>query len=415
MMKLLSQRVRDELPFITPAWRTAAFTAAALSRVPPTSAFAEKLAFQVHRTARDNVARRLVEPIVVEAAKSSEKCNLAIKTSLKFDPNRICLLKPFVSPAEKGVIKIMFSETIASASRYSRFQSPSRRGYTLVLEPSWTGAADPELLQYAKLPTDVVVLAGAKTDYEFLTLLDSALRPINIGPCDWGDPRLAEPFLARPKRFDLLVNSTWAAWKRHFVLFQALAKLPQPIRVALVGVPWDGGTRNDVLNVAQYYGVADWLTIFEKIPFQEVIQLNCESRAAALFSLKEGSNRALTEAMLCNTPVILLDRHWGGIVKNVVPQTGVISSERDLPNNIQHVLTNQSSFTPRQWALDNISCLVSTQKLNSFLQDLALARGEPWTSGICVHSNSPECKRWDDARKPEAEEQIKHIAELFQR
>lgn len=412
LRQVLHQRMRDKVPFLALAWRSAAIAVAALARFQPTTEVARTLALKIHRVTRDRTAQRIVEPIVRKVATSKPRIGKQTYKKLKFTPERVCLLKPFISPGEKGVLKIKFSEVIAELPGIPGFSKLTER-YTLALEPSWTGAADFGLLQYADTASDVVVLTGEESDHDFLKSLGSALRPINIGPCDWGDHRLAEPYLNTPKRFDLIVNSSWAAWKRHFVIFQALSKLDRPIRVALIGFPWDGGTLDNVMNAAKFYGVADCLTVFENIPFEKVIELNCASRAAALLSLKEGSNRALSEAILCNTPVILLDRHLGGITKNVVRQTGLITSERDLPRSIQFILDNEASFSPRQWAMANNACTVSTDRLNTFLKELAAARNEPWTQDICVHSNSPECNRWDDPRSAILDAQTKEIAALF--
>lgn len=387
-------KVTESLPFIAPLWVSLGLCTVALSRIAFLRPRAEKLAFQIHRSARSNFARSLVEPLVADAARSHRCKPRQHDHGLAFTRSRVMILKSFVSPREPGVLKIMFSETIERLPQIPGFAELFGR-YRLVLEPSWTGAADPGLLQYAALPGPVVVLAGAKTDFDFLTRLSSALRPIRIGPCDWVDPRCAEPYLGSPKEFDLVLNSTWVPWKRHRVLFRALSRLDRKIRVALIGVPWEGGTLDDIMASAAAFGVSEQLTVFEHIPFHRVMEIHAKSRTAALLSLKEGSNRALAEAIFCDVPVILLDRHWGGITKNDVPQTGIVTSERGLPHSITDLIERGATLRPRSWAMEHISSTVSTAKLTAFLQEIASERGEDWTHDLFVHSNSPECTYWN--------------------
>jgi glycosyltransferase involved in cell wall biosynthesis len=392
--------VIEMIPFIAPCWKLAARVAKLLSPFHTFKPITLYLALRIHRTARNESARLLVEPIIrqtdwrlIRTCKQSQLVNDITR-------QRLLSLKPFVPPAEKGVLKVMFSETCRLLPSLPRFADIINK-YTLVLEPSWTGASDISLLQYENIPSDVVVLAGAESDLEFLRRLGSSLKPIRIGPCDWVDPRIAEPYLGSRKIYDLVMNSTWATWKRHHLLFRALAKLPRRLSVALVGVPWDGGTIDDVMDAAKLYDIDSCLTVFEGIPYEQVMKITCSSRAAILLSLKEGSNRALTEAMFCNVPVILLDTHWGGVTKNIVPETGVMCEERNLHHIIDKVSREAVMFTPRAWAKENISCTVSTTRLNSFLKELATKRGEKWTRDIVVHSNSPECKYYNPTAEAE--------------
>lgn len=394
-LRLLKRAQLERIPEAWPLWRSLAYSAQVMSRLPHLRERSIRLAMNVHRSSRDRHSAALVEPLISRSLDAFAP-RAGNETASKLQRNRLCVLKPFSSPNEKGVLKVMFSPVIAEIPRLPKFKEILQR-YTLVLEPSWTGAADPGLLQYAQCDQDVVVLAAPEVDFNFLTRLDSAMKPIRIGPCDWVDPRVAEPFLASQKQYDIVMVSLWAGWKRQDVLFRALTQLDPALRVALIGEPWDGGLKEHVVSAAKLYGVDKQLTFFECIPYQEVMKIVCSSRIGVLLSLKEGSNRFLAEAMFCNLPVILLDKHVGGIVKNVVPDTGIIASERELASAIKSMLGSLESYRPRKWAEENISCVVSSRKLNAFLKELALRRGETWSQDILVHSNSPECKYWDAA------------------
>jgi len=310
--------------------------------------------------------------------------------------NRVSVLKPYVSPTERGVIHLKFSEVISAFPKSADMACISKY-YRLVLEPSWTGLCDPGILQYARHAPGTVVMAPDRMDYQFLEGLDDKLVPVNLGPCDWVDPRVPETYIGSRKAYDIVVNANWAAWKRHQVLFAALRELPPSLKVALIGGSLDGGTLERIFRIARYFGVEKQLTAFQFIPFTEVMRVVSSSRCAVLLSLKEGANRALSEAMFCDVPVLLLDEHVGGIRKNVVPETGVIAPERELPTALQGLLANSGALHPRAWALSNISCVVSTSVLESRLREVALREGEQWTSGIVVRANSPETKYYDSA------------------
>jgi glycosyltransferase involved in cell wall biosynthesis len=262
--------------------------------------------------------------------------------------------------------------------------------YTLVFEPSWSGYCHPDLLEYTRWNQEVVILAAEPNDFAFLTRLKSNLTPLELGPCDWVDPRVQTPYLDNPKEFDVVMNSNWAAWKRHHVLFRMLSKAKRRYNVLLIGVKLDGKVKADVEQLAQYFGVLDQLTILEDIPFATVMDMTCRARVSILLSLKEGGNRSIPESIFCNLPVIVLKNNVGGIRKRVVPATGLQIDEDDLEAAVEQL--QHADLQPRQWGIDHMSCFRSTDRMNGFLRERALLRGEPWTMDIAGRSNSPESK-----------------------
>jgi glycosyltransferase involved in cell wall biosynthesis len=311
-----------------------------------------------------------------------------------FADSRIRVIKQYISPKEKGVIHVMFSDVIAALPQLVDLRTMNDY-FRLVLEPSWAGVCDPGLLQYARASCKNLIMVPDRADYEFIDCLASQLVPVFLGSGDWVDPRVAEPFLGAPKAFDIVVNAHWAPWKRHHVLFSAMSRMKRKPKVALIGVNWGGGDIDRIGRLARFYGVANHVTVFERIPFPKVMEVVCSSKCSVLLSLKEGANRALPESMFCNVPVVLLAENIGGAEKNVVSQTGIVVPERYLAQNLEQVLAGEFTFAPRQWALDNISCVASTATLNSRLRVTAEQEGETWTRDIVVRSNSPESKYFD--------------------
>ena len=346
---------------------------------------------QVHRTARWSWLRKLAEPYIIANVKViyQDPQSLPKPDLSRFLGNRLAVLKVPAGGGEKGVLFVMVSDMFRLLHAGMNLEK-LLEDYTLVFEPSWSGYCHPELLEYTRWNHEVFVLAAEEHDFAFLKRLNSSLVPVDLGPCDWVDPRVAVPYLSNPKEFDIVMNSNWGAWKRHYVLFRMLGRAKQRYKVVLVGVNWSGRTRADVERLAGFYGVADQLTILEHIPYEQVMDVTCRSKVSILLSLKEGSNRAIAESIFCNLPVVVLANHVGGIRKNVVPETGLLAEERHLEAAIDQLL--HADLNPREWGLENVSCFKSSEKLNLVLREHALRQGRPWTQDIAGRSNSPESK-----------------------
>lgn len=365
----------------------AAFSLALLGR----KRRAASLLSQVHRATRLTWMRKLVEPYLFTHlpaiyTDSGPAQHLELP---RFFGNRIMVLKAPAANGEKGVLFVMVSY-VFDWLRSNMDLKQLLEDYTLVFEPSWSGYCFPGLLNYTRWNDEVFVLSAEEGDFAFLTRLGSNLIPLELGPCDWVDPDVAKPYLTERKDFDIVMNSNWAPWKRHYVLFNMLRKAKRPYKVALIGVQWGSPlrTRSDILQLAHEYGVTNQLTIFDEIPYEQVMDITCKSKISILLSLKEGSNRAIAESIMCNVPVIVLANHVGGIRKNIVPETGLFADERDLGAAVDRLL--ESSLNPRIWGAEHVSCLKSSEQLNTVLREHALKQGKPWTGDIAVRSNSPD-------------------------
>ena len=365
------------------------YVAAALSKIVGSETFASRLFAAGQRSATDYKLRS------VFGVAAAQRLNTIIATGGKnlnvssVELGRLRVLKPYVGPEEKGVIHVMFTDVISALP--SRIDLAVLNSYfRLILEPSWAGICDPGILQYASTKCTNIVMAPDSSDYEFMERISTKLVPIALGSCDWVNPDVAAPYLGSEKRFDIVMNAIWAPWKRHHVLFSAMRRMKYRPRVALIGVEWDGGSIERLARLARYYGVEDLITVFERIPYKTVMEIVCSSRCCILLSLKEGANRALAESMFCDVPVMLLAEYIGGGQKNVVPETGVIIPERCLPERLDQVISGSIACSPRQWALEHISCIVSTTTLNQKLREVACQDGEVWTRDIVVRTNSPE-------------------------
>lgn len=345
---------------------------------------------QVHRTSRIEFIRRVVEPYIlrhrdVAYAPPGGAGRWDIRRSFG---QRVMVLKEPRSN-EKGVLYVMFTEMLLLMFQQLDLRKLMKE-YRLVIEPSWTGYCDEDFLRYMQFDDVVFVAAAFPGDFGFLQRAKSNLIPIPIGPCDWVDPDTAAPYLGNAKEFDIVMNANWGSWKRHHVLFRMLKNAKRRYSAVLIGGGLDGRTTQDIYDLADLYGVRSQITIYESVPYTRVMDITCRARVSVLLSLKEGSNRSISEAIFCNVPVIVLSNHVGGIIKNVVPETGLLVKEDRLEEGVEQLVTG--SLSPRAWGLANVSCFKTSVVLNDALLRHALAKGEPWTADIAGRANSPESK-----------------------
>lgn len=369
---------------------------------------------QVHRTSRISALTKLVEPFLIDHIEVCWKPRVApapevIEESLG---SRICIFKE-ASENEKGVIIVKFSELFKLMASTFDFVK-LLKDYTLVIEPSWSGYCDPDILFYSQFKENIFVLSAQADDYAFLSRLNSNLVPVNLGPCDWVDPSISEPFLSQDKTYDIVMNANWGAWKRHHVLFRAIKKMNRPdLRIALIGGSWKTRSKTEILSLANLYGLNNEISIFEHIPYENVMEITAKSKVSILLSLKEGSNRAIAESIFCNTPVIILEEHIGGITKNVVSETGIITPEKHLPEALAELLENYKSLQPRQWALENISCFISSNKLNQKIKQHQLSSGQAWHNDLAIRANCPELTYVNSADDIKLRDSSKQLVKYF--
>lgn len=355
------------------------------------------LAF-AHRTTRSKKLKIWIESFALKdlSAFHYQPPNKEINWQEIFG-GRIMVLKA-PNKHEKGIIIIKFSE-LMSRIAYSIDLHKIMQDYSLVFEPSWSGYFDKDILYYTQFADDIFMLAAEEDDARFLQKLNSNLIPVPLGPCDWVNPTISEAYLTDNKQYDIVMNSHWGSHKRHYVFFQALKKLDPNLKVALIGMRWHDGNLDKVQRLAKYFGVFDQIEFYEHIPYSQVMEIVCRSKISILMSLKEGSNRAIAESMFCNIPVLVLDEHVGGIKKNIVSATGQLTKQSTLAMTISSMLKNVNNYSPRLWAVDNISCYKSSAILESTIKTRRKKQNSSWTGKLAIRANSPELNYLNDSDK----------------
>jgi glycosyltransferase involved in cell wall biosynthesis len=178
------------------------------------------------------------------------------------------------------------------------------------------------------------------------------------------------------------------------------------LKVALVGYKSDK-SRHAIEDEARHFGILDQLRICERLSLDEVGALLARSKVHVLWSRKEGSNRAIVEALFADVPIIVRDGlSYGYHYPYVNEATGCFAAEATLGDAILRVLESSEQYHPRDWAIANMTCQAATEVLDSRLQEYATALGEPWTRGLAVKTVHLDSQRyWDpeEVRRFEAD------------
>jgi glycosyltransferase involved in cell wall biosynthesis len=264
--------------------------------------------------------------------------------------------------------------------------------YAIVLEPSWATFPEPYMALFSSSEPRTVCEMISDDAAEAVRKAEIPVLPIAIGAQDWVDTEVFKPLPGVQKDFDVVMIATFAPWKRHAVLFRAMQKLrPRRIRVALVGVTWER-TRKEFEQEIRRYGVQDDCTIFQAILPAQVNEVLNRSKVKVLLTKIEGANRALSEAMSANVPVVVYKHIMGPRRTDVNPMTGVYADDEELPDVLTKAIESYQQFQPRAWYLQNSGYRNSTSTLNEALRLAAHARNEDWTTDIVGKVNRPEAE-----------------------
>jgi glycosyltransferase involved in cell wall biosynthesis len=318
-------------------------------------------------------------------------------------PRSIILKNPRLQgrTIEKGVLLVTFSESFPLFRR--ELDLPLLLKYfSIILEPSGAGYGTPEILFWLDYPEHpVVVQATENADFRFLTRLRSNLIPVSFGASDWVDHRRFRPLPDAAKVYDSVYVANYKGYKRCHSYFRALARVKRGgLRAALVCDSW-GGSREEVLTIARHYGITEILDLYENLSQPELNVVLNHSKVNLLLSLKEGSNRSIFEGFAADVPGIVLRENIGVNKTYINARTGLLVDETDLPDALMHFRSNWQRYSPRAWALENISPEKTTSKLTECLKSLARERGEPWTKDPVPKINAPEVSYFNEADRHE--------------
>jgi glycosyltransferase involved in cell wall biosynthesis len=317
------------------------------------------------------------------------------------EPSRqgdLLILKPYVGSREKGAVLIQYNDSFEKFASIYDMNLVSQY-YRIVLEPSTWGYRSPEILFFLGLPTDVIVQAQYGADFLYIQSLAANLVPLRIGAGDWIDEDRFKPPPFSEKIYDIVMVASWQRIKRHELLFDAMQKCGDRLnKVALIGYPSSGRTKNDIVREARKYRVEGKIAIFENIPRADVSRIIHQSKIGVMLTLREGANKGIYECFFSGVPVLISERNIGVNREHINQHTGLVARDDELPGKIQTLLERIHEYAPREWALRATGYKNSTRLLNECLKRCALGHGEEWTQDIYAKKNDTNARyaRVDD-------------------
>jgi hypothetical protein len=371
----------------------AGLTLAALLRLLGKPIKAVSTAAAVHRAAYTRLSDRLSWAVVARqlglgATLSADYIATYAATAgterFFADPQRLLGTRILVlkSPSanERGILVLDYSFVFPLFARLFDVEAIARR-YFLVFEPSWSGYCDLDILCYSTFTFPVFVQSAEPRDSDVLRRAGNFV-PIPIAANWWIDHRIIHPVPGTPKTLDVVMIASWAAFKRHHRVFKALQTLRRRghvLTMALAGYP-SGLQKNDILRMADYYGVGDQIEVHEWLSFADVNGLYNRARVNLVWSRREGCNRAIIEGMLADVPCIIRTGfNYGFRPPHINPATGRFCDEKDLPDTLLEFCSTYDRYHPRAWVLAQMSCQAATAALTTAIRPVALSLGEVWT------------------------------------
>lgn len=131
--------------------------------------------------------------------------------------------------------------------------------------------------------------------------------------------------------------------KGHHEVIQALAVLPEDIKLILVGGAAQDGTSETIMGVAKKFGVENRIVLAGPRPHEQVPLYYSAADASVLASYREGCPNAVLESLACGTPVVATDV---GAVRDILPDPDagrIVSVQQVAPlkNALQTVLNQK--------------------------------------------------------------------------
>lgn len=306
---------------------------------------------------------------------------------LKDNPQltRSVILKAPGADGEKGVLLMTFEYNwvrllLGLAESERRWMDEH---FDLVLSTSWSPT------DYAVLGLAVSTLKGQihvqSCNYGEVPAIEAfhpRLRCLQTLPCDWINPGLYEPLPSASRQTDIVMVANWGAFKRHWELFRALSRMPAELKVVLIGQREPGRSRESILALARAFGVPQQLEIHESLPIEEVARHQCNAKVSVILSRREGCCVAAVESLFAGCALAMREDAHVGPLAYINEQTGRRLRPSRMHLDLMELIQASASLRPRQWAMENIACHLSREKLNASLKAQAQQRGSPWTKDI---------------------------------
>jgi len=264
----------------------------------------------------------------------------------------------------KGIILIKFTKVFSFYLKNIDCEELEKYFY-IVLEPSWSGYADPDILYWKYRVGKVVVEASEQQDRVLLSCFPESFVVASFGSGDWVQDEVFVP-IDSEKIYDSVYVANNNPIKRVERYLIAVKKIVESgfsnYKGCLLCASW-GGDEAIIDRLIKKYNLYKNVDTKFSLDVKSVARLLNSSKCNVLLSYKEGSNRSLFEAMFCNVPVICIYENVGVNKSYINEFTGLLMPDVHLEKSLVWMVDNYKNYSPRRWALENISPSITRKKL----------------------------------------------------
>jgi len=210
-----------------------------------------------------------------------------------------------------------------------------------------------------------LVLTGAEWQSDVVKARHPGMRTevMPIGP-EFASEVTFHP-LNIPKTHDVIYVAAAQAYKRHDILFDALARLPKSLRTLCVS--GYGELVPELRNQAGRLGIDVEFVGPPGVPFNEVNRLMNRARIGVVCGVEDGAPAILTEYMLAGIPVLANSELSCGL-QYIKAETGRTASAADFHEGILDLLERAETLRPREVVLANWTWPHSVRKLKHLIE-----------------------------------------------
>ncbi len=290
----------------------------------------------------------------------------------------------------KGILIITFTSTFGFYLRKIDIELLTQY-FHVVLEPSWSGYLDADIIGWAcKTSNNIYVQASELQDRVLLNELGTNLIPVSFGASDWVDFQQFSPQDV-DKCYDSVYVANMNPIKRIVRYLHAIKNISRKdpsYRGCLVCAGWGSNSTEQLKKLAIELGIESNVDVMFSLNKEQLRAVLSQSKVNLLLSFKEGSNRSMYESMFVNIPVICLSENIGVNKTYINEYTGMLVSDTYLESALINMRTVWRQYSPRKWALENISPIRTTEKLLSAIAGHDSVDTSQWQPKIKV--NNPE-------------------------
>jgi len=276
----------------------------------------------------------------------------------------------------KGIIIITFTRTFSFYLRNINLEELEKY-FHIVLEPSWSGYADPDILAFMGRVKKVIVQSSEVQDRALLNCFPETFIAASFGASDWVDTTRFSPIVT-DKKYDSIYIANTNPIKRVKRYLNAIKNLvdsgARDYKGCLVCASW-GGAEKLIAEMVKSFNLNDNIVLRFDLSTTQVIEALSQSKVNILLSYKEGSNRSLFESMFCGTPVICIYENVGVNKAYINEYTGLLILDGLLERSLIWMGEHYTKFDPRSWAFENISPVKTTEKLKKIIASSCLDGG----------------------------------------